>query len=99
MPEIIEIALPIDEIEARRERVEKAKRFATPDRVPVIPAKPGGLGEILASAPLLLERLATLTDRLTRLLSDENQNSISGILASSLNPLGEAPTSADRTCW
>lgn len=52
-----------------------------PDGVPVIPAQPGGLGEILASAPLLLERLATLTDRLTRLLSDENQASISGILA------------------
>ena len=30
---------------------------------------------------MLLERLATLTDRLTRLLSDENQESISGILA------------------
>ena len=52
-----------------------------PEDVPVIPAEPGGLGEILASAPLLLERLATLTDRLTRLLSDENQASISGILA------------------
>lgn len=51
-----------------------------PEGVPVIPAEPGGLGEILASAPLLLERLATLTDRLTRLLSDENQASISGIL-------------------
>jgi len=51
-----------------------------PEGVPVIPAQPGGLGEILASAPLLLERLATLTDRLTRLLSDENQASISGIL-------------------
>ena len=52
-----------------------------PEGVPVIPTKPGGLGELLASAPLLLERLATLTDRLTRLLSDENQASISGILA------------------
>src|SRR5690606_5257923 len=52
-----------------------------PEGVPVIPAQPGGLGEILASAPLLLERLATLTDRLTRLLSDENQASITGILA------------------
>ena len=52
-----------------------------PEGPPVIPAEPGGLGEILASAPLLLERLATLTDRLTRLLSDENQASISGILA------------------
>lgn len=52
-----------------------------PEGVPVIPAERGGLGEILASAPLLLERLATLTDRLTRMLSDENQASISGILA------------------
>ena len=51
-----------------------------PEGVPVIPAERGGLGEILASAPLLLERLATLTDRLTRLLSDENQASIAGIL-------------------
>ncbi len=52
-----------------------------PEGVPVIPAEPGGLGELLASAPLLLERVATLTDRLTRLLSDENQASITGILA------------------
>jgi phospholipid/cholesterol/gamma-HCH transport system substrate-binding protein len=52
-----------------------------PEGVPVIPAEAGGLGEILASAPLLLERLATLTDRLTRLLSDENQASIAGILS------------------
>ena len=37
-PEVIEIAVPVEEIEARRERVSKAKRFATPDRVPVIPA-------------------------------------------------------------
>lgn len=51
-----------------------------PEGVPVIPAERGGLGEILASAPLLLERLATLTDRLSRVLSDENQNSIAGIL-------------------
>src|SRR5690554_1653005 len=54
---------------------------ACPEGAPVIPAEAGGLGEILASAPLLLERLATLTDRLTRLLSDDNQASISGILA------------------
>ena len=52
-----------------------------PEGVPVIPAEPGGLGELLASAPLLLERVATLTDRLTRLLSDENQASITSILA------------------
>jgi phospholipid/cholesterol/gamma-HCH transport system substrate-binding protein len=58
-----------------------------PEGVPVIPAEPGGLGEILASAPLLLERIATLTDRLTRLLSDENQASITGTLAQSTETL------------
>jgi uroporphyrinogen decarboxylase len=38
MPEIIEINLGIDELEARRERVEKVRRFERPDRIPVIPA-------------------------------------------------------------
>ncbi len=54
---------------------------ACPEGAPMIPTKPGGLGQILSNAPLLLERLATLTDRLTQLLSDENQASIAGILA------------------
>jgi phospholipid/cholesterol/gamma-HCH transport system substrate-binding protein len=48
---------------------------------PVIPTKPGALGELLSSAPKLLERLTTLTERLTELLSDDNQKSITGILA------------------
>lgn len=52
-----------------------------PEGVPVIPTKPGALGELLNSAPMVVERLATLTERLTQLLSDENQKSISGILA------------------
>jgi phospholipid/cholesterol/gamma-HCH transport system substrate-binding protein len=51
-----------------------------PEGVPVIPPAPGAFGEILASAPLLLQRLATLTDRLSRLIDDENQSSIAGIL-------------------
>ncbi len=53
---------------------------ACPEGAPVIPPAPGAIGEILASAPLLLQRLATLTDRLTRVLDDDNQDSIAGIL-------------------
>lgn len=48
--------------------------------IPQIPVKPGGLGELLANAPLLLERLATLTERLTLTLSDDNQAALAGIL-------------------
>jgi phospholipid/cholesterol/gamma-HCH transport system substrate-binding protein len=48
--------------------------------VPVIPPKVGGIGALLASAPQLLERLSTLTERLTGLLSDRNQASIAGVL-------------------
>lgn len=51
-----------------------------PYGVPVIPTKQGGIGAILNSAPQLLERLSTLTERLTGLLSDRNQASIAGIL-------------------
>jgi uroporphyrinogen-III decarboxylase len=36
--DIIEIGVPVEEIEARRRRVEAARRFEEPDRVPVIPA-------------------------------------------------------------
>ena len=49
--------------------------------VPVIPTKRGGLGELLNSAPVLLERLATLTERLTMVFSDKNQASLERILA------------------
>ncbi|HEX4695634.1 MlaD family protein [Sphingomonas sp.] len=53
---------------------------ACPLGVPLIPAKAGGLGALLSNAPQLLERLTTLTEKLTGLLSDRNQVSIAGIL-------------------
>jgi uroporphyrinogen-III decarboxylase len=37
-PPVIEIGVPVEEIAARRERIEKVRRFERPDRVPVIPA-------------------------------------------------------------
>ena len=54
---------------------------ACPFGVPVIPTKPGALGELLNSAPQLLEKLSTLTERLGELLNDRNQRSIGNILA------------------
>ena len=51
-----------------------------PYGVPVIPTRPGALGQLLNTAPELLERVSTLTERLTELLSDRNQESIAGIL-------------------
>jgi phospholipid/cholesterol/gamma-HCH transport system substrate-binding protein len=57
--------------------------------VPVIPAKPGGLGALLSNAPQLLDRLTRLTEKLTSLLSDRNQASIAGILENT-NKLSKA---------
>lgn len=48
---------------------------------PVIPARLAGLGELLNSAPQLLQRISTLTERLTQLADDRNQQSLSNILA------------------
>ena len=47
---------------------------------PVIPTRPGALGQLLNTAPELLERVSALTERLTELFSDRNQESIAGIL-------------------
>lgn len=53
---------------------------AGPQGCPVVPSSAGGLGALLNSAPELLERIQRLTERLTELLSDRNQNAISDIL-------------------
>ena len=51
-----------------------------PQGCPVIPSSSGGLGALLNSAPELIDRIQRLTERLSELLSDKNQNSISDIL-------------------
>jgi len=51
-----------------------------PQGCPVIPASSGGLGALLNSAPELIDRIQRLTERLTELLSDRNQNTIADIL-------------------
>jgi phospholipid/cholesterol/gamma-HCH transport system substrate-binding protein len=59
---------------------EENAQSECPYGVPVLPVKPGAIGQLLNTAPELLERVSTLTERLTELLSDRNQESIAGIL-------------------
>ncbi len=56
---------------------------ACPEDRPVIPPKDGGINALLNSAPLLLERLATLTENLNLLLGPENQQELTEILQNS----------------
>ncbi|HEU5482216.1 MAG TPA: MlaD family protein [Sphingomicrobium sp.] len=71
-----------------------------PQGCPVVPSSTSGLGALLSSAPELMERITRLTERLTELLSDENQDAISdtlqhverttAVLAEKAPELGEA---------
>ena len=60
-----------------------------PAGVPVIPTKRTGLGALLNSAPQLLERISALTEKVTELLNDKNQNSLSHILSNTDKLTGE----------
>jgi phospholipid/cholesterol/gamma-HCH transport system substrate-binding protein len=51
-----------------------------PYDVPVIPTKPGALGQLLSNAPELMERIQTLTERLSELLDERNQRNFAQIL-------------------
>src|SRR5690348_2631394 len=51
-----------------------------PQGCPVVPSSTSGLGALLNSAPELMERIQRLTERLTELLSDKNQNAVADIL-------------------
>ena len=69
--------------QARREEIScpaQNPQSECPYGVPVIPTKAGGFTALLNTAPELLERVSTLTERLTELLSDRNQESLAGIL-------------------
>ncbi|HYG47877.1 MAG TPA: MlaD family protein [Allosphingosinicella sp.] len=84
---IASIQLDPPERDPRRRRVgrpivcpEVNPEAQCPFGVPLIPTKPGALGQLLNSAPELLERVSALTARLTELLGDRNQNSIAAIL-------------------
>lgn len=63
-----------------------------PDGLPVIPPGRGGFGEIVANAPLLLERIATLTERMTQVLDENNQREIAGILRNTNTLTGNLAT-------
>jgi phospholipid/cholesterol/gamma-HCH transport system substrate-binding protein len=51
-----------------------------PQGCPVIPASTSGLSALLNSAPELIARIQTLTERLTELMGEKNQKSIADIL-------------------
>jgi phospholipid/cholesterol/gamma-HCH transport system substrate-binding protein len=51
-----------------------------PEGCPVIPTSSGGISALLNSAPELIDRIQRLTERLTELLSDKNQNAVADIL-------------------
>jgi phospholipid/cholesterol/gamma-HCH transport system substrate-binding protein len=51
-----------------------------PQGCPVIPSSSGGISALLNSAPELIDRIQRLTERLTELLSDRNQNAVADIL-------------------
>jgi phospholipid/cholesterol/gamma-HCH transport system substrate-binding protein len=69
---------------ARKDNPEiSCETTACPEGRPVIPPGRGGFGEIVANAPLLLERLATLTEQLNTVLGPDNQGELAGILRNS----------------
>jgi phospholipid/cholesterol/gamma-HCH transport system substrate-binding protein len=86
---VSQIQIDPPEAPAQGQRPRPRREIACPENnaqaecpygVPVLPVRPGALTSLLNTAPELLERVSTLTERLTELLSDRNQESIAGIL-------------------
>ena len=69
---------------------------ACPEDRPVIPPTDGGISALLNNAPLLLERLATLTENLNLLLGPDNQTQIAAILENTNRLTDELADTAPR---
>ena len=69
---------------------------ACPEGRPVIPAQDGGINALLNSAPVLLERLATLTENLNILLGPDNQQQLAEILENTNRLSNELADAAPR---
>jgi phospholipid/cholesterol/gamma-HCH transport system substrate-binding protein len=67
-----------------------------PFDVPVIPTRPGALGQLLSSAPEFLNRVSTLTERLGEVLDARNRQSIAGILANTERVTGAFADRSDE---
>jgi phospholipid/cholesterol/gamma-HCH transport system substrate-binding protein len=59
------------------------------DGVPEIPTRRSGLGALLSNAPLLMQRLTEVTERVGQLLSDRNLHAMEGILANTNSLTGK----------
>ena len=67
-----------------------------PEGVPVIPPRLSGLGALLMNAPMLVDQLGGLTQRLANLLSDQNQRHFSHILANTDTLTGNLATASPQ---
>ena len=67
-----------------------------PDGEPVIPPQRSGLGELLTSAPILMDRLTVLADRMNAVFSPQNQRTINGILANTNRLTGNLADASPR---
>ena len=67
---------------------------AGPDGAPVIPTTRSGLGALLSSAPVLMEKISTVADRLADMMNDQNRKQFAGIIA---NTNRMSKTLADAT--
>lgn len=62
--------------------------------IPVIRSRPSSIASVLEKAPLVLEHLVTISDRLSTLLNDDNQKAIGTLLTNLAESSGTATEAA-----